>query len=152
VDTPEFNDAPDAPDTSLASQPEQQQGKLPSEDRLRAYLDQVLLRIWNASPGLSCYKESDRIVPERGTIEVSFFKLPEEILSGVSEVFGVKDVETLAYTKKGKACIGFRVKPSEEDLSALAVDDSADHDAIQPPTKPEADFQSENPDDVLPLP
>lgn len=106
---------------------------LVSAERLEAYLSQVLLRIFNASPGLSAYVESSRAVPDDGTIEISFYKLPDEVVPSIPPVFGVQDVETLYYTKSGHACVGYRVKPTREDLSALAVDDADDHAIVSEP-------------------
>ena len=107
------------------------QGVSPSPKRLEAFLDQILLRIWAASPGLASYIESFRVVPEKGSIELSFYKVPEEVISGIEQVFGLPNIESLRYTKGGSACIGFRVTPSKEDLSALAVDDADDHAGIK---------------------
>ncbi len=104
-----------------------------SADRLEAYLSQVLLRLFNASPGLSAYVESSRAVPEKGTIEVSFYKLPDEVVPSIPSVFGVQDVETLYYTKNGRACVGYRAKPMRDDLAALAVDDEDDHAIVTEP-------------------
>jgi hypothetical protein len=120
--------------------------RAPSAERLRAFLDQVLLRLWNTSPGLACYKESDRVVPEKGMIEISFFKLPIEVLDGVGAAFGLPSVERMAYTKQGHACTGFRAKPSAEDLSALAVDDAADHESQ------DRSLDVSSPDDLVPEP
>lgn len=95
----------------------------PSPDRLEAYLDQVLLRIFLASPGLASYIESSRVVPASGHVEVSFYRVPDEVVSAVIQAFGIP-VEELHYTKGGSACYGFRAQPSKEDLSSLGVDDS----------------------------
>jgi hypothetical protein len=130
--------------------PENSTTSPPSAERLQAYLDQVLLRIWNASPGLASYKESDRIVPETGVVEISFFKLPVEVISGVSDAFGLPEIEHLAYSKQGKACVGFRAKPSAEDLSALAIDDSADHDPVSSANGEDEVEQVEQVDDLIP--
>ncbi len=94
-----------------------------SQERLQAFLDQVLLRIFNASPGLASYLESSRAVPEEGTIELSFYEIPEEVIAGVKAAVSVPEIEVLRYPKAGKACVGFRCKPERDDLSALAVDD-----------------------------
>lgn len=114
----------------------------PSPERLQAYLDQVLLRIFSASPGLSSYVESYRVVPGSGHIEVSFFKVPDEVVSAIHQAFGVP-AEELRYTKNSAACIGFRVKPTRDDLASLGVDDgdqdrSAD-DPLEHSTKDEAE-------------
>lgn len=98
----------------------------PSPKRLEAYLDQVLLRIFLASPGLASYIESSRVVPGSGHVEVSFYRVPDEVVSSIIQAFGIP-VEELCYTKDGSACFGFRANPSREDLSSLGVDD-ADQD------------------------
>lgn len=97
----------------------------PSEMRLKAFLDQVQLRIFVASPGASSYVESFRVVPSEGVIELSLFKVPHEIIPAIQQAFGVQDVEVVRYSKAGHPCVGFRCKPTEEDLSALAIDDDS---------------------------
>lgn len=97
----------------------------PSGQRLQAYLDQVILRIFNSSPGLASYIESYRTVDSSGAVEISFYKknFPDEIILGVNQAFAIAGVEVLKYTKNGQSCIGFRCHPTKEDLSGLAVDD-----------------------------
>lgn len=97
----------------------------PSEARLQAFMDQVQLRIFIASPGASSYVESFRVVPIDGVIELSMFKIPHEIIPAIQQAFGVPDVEVVRYNKSGHPCVGFRCKPTEEDLSALAIDDDS---------------------------
>lgn len=99
--------------------------KAPSLERLEAYLSQVLLRIFNASPGLSAYLESSRVKDE--AVELSFYALPQEVLPAVEQVFGISGVERYHYTKRGHPCVGFKARPSVDDLVSLAVDDTDDH-------------------------
>lgn len=105
--------------------------KTPSPERLEAYLSQVLMRTFNASPGLASYIESYRVVKDG--VEVSFFQLPAEVLVSVAQVFAVADVEQFRYTKRGQPCVGFRAKPTAEDLVSLAVDDGEDHQGADLP-------------------
>lgn len=110
--------------------PESDEGKNPkppSAERLQSYLDQVLLRVFRASPGLASFVESSRVVPESGAVELSFFKIPDEVVSSVSAAFGPLPVDILRYVKEGLACVGYRAKPTAEDLSSLAVADADDH-------------------------
>ncbi len=93
----------------------------PSPERLQAFLDQILLRIFNASPGLSSYEESSRVSGD--TVEVSFHAFPDEIIQSVEQAFSIKKLEVLRYTKNNHPCIGFRAYPTTDELSALAVND-----------------------------
>ncbi len=120
TDEPAADGAPESPATDAT--------KAPSSERLTAYLNQVLLRAFNASPGLASYIESYRVIP--GAIELSFYHLPDEVVSSVMQVFSVGDVEQFRYTKHAHPCTGFRAKPTAEELASLAVDDEEDHQVL----------------------
>lgn len=104
---------------------EEKTAPAPSQERLQAYLSQVLLRIFNASPGLAAYLESSRV--QGSSIELSFYALPREVIASLNAIFGVSNIERYNYTKRGHPCVGFKVTPTTEDLAALAVDDADDH-------------------------
>lgn len=138
--------SPATPDASAATgreaQPEAEErpseSRPPSPERLQSYLDQVLLRVFVASPGLASYIESSRVVPAEGHVELSFYKVPDEVISAIHQAFGIP-AEEMRYTKDGAACIGFRAKPTREDLSALGVDDG-DQEAVRD-TDPEEEAE-----------
>jgi hypothetical protein len=116
----------------------------PSPERLDACLSQIMLRIFNAAPVLMTYLESDRVKDD--TIELSFFKLPKEIMFDVKTAFGISDVKTLHYTKNNHPCVGYILKPTKEELSALSVDDSSDHELTQQNADPTKEADSLLPD------
>ncbi len=104
-----------------------EESSAPSQERLGGYLSQVLLRVLNASPGVASYLESYRINPEGDAIEVSFYKLPDDMINAISSCFGIHDVEVYHYTKGSHPCTGYKATPTRDELSALAVDDADDH-------------------------
>ncbi len=73
-------------------------------------------------------------MPASGHVEISFYRVPDEVVSAIIQAFGIP-VEELHYTKGGSACYGFRAQPSKEDLSSLGVDDS-DQEAADDETDP----------------
>lgn len=83
------------------------------------------------SPGMASYLESYRINPKGDAIELSFYKLPDDMIGPLQMCFGIQKVEVFHYTKNDHPCVGFRATPTRDELSALAIDDADDHQLKQ---------------------
>lgn len=96
------------------------------QERLQAFLSQVLLRLLATSAGLSSYVESSRVSPDGQAVEISFYKLPDEVIPSVLLAFGIAKIEQYGYNKFGKPCQGFKAYPTPEDVSSLLIGDGSD--------------------------
>jgi hypothetical protein len=122
-------------------------GHLHDRAKMRAYADLLLLRLFSASPGLAAYM-IDLGVVDDNHVEVSFWKLPDEVTLSVTKLTGVDDTKVFSYYMRGRPCTGFKVFPDEKDLAQFDIeagkDDhvasrDTDHPAVdRPETEPVA--------------
>ena len=99
-------------------------GKKPADSadtqaRLKAFADLLILRFFSATPGLAAYMVNSGVV--NNAVEFSFWRLPDEIISGVKKVSACHKVEVFKFYAKGAPCTGFRFFPEEEDLAEFEI-------------------------------
>lgn len=109
----------------------------PRAVKVREFLDRLLLRIFNSSPGAACYLIATAH-PEPGTIELAFHELPAEIARPLKAELGCKDCEQLEFRQDGQPCLGFRLKPSDAELGGLPDgEETVDITGTEPKNLPE---------------
>jgi hypothetical protein len=88
--------------------------------KLKGFLDRVVLRVFSASPAAAAYMLGSTCqLPD--VIELAFHGMPPEVLPQLKSVIGCRNVELRKFNQDGQNCVGFRCRPTPEELSNLDV-------------------------------
>ena len=89
----------------------------------KVYADRLLMRVFNA-PSLMAYLRNIAILDSREegiqegeyVFQLKFTKLPDETISQVKELIGLKDIRVVEFEESHTSCTGFEFSLTEEDL------------------------------------
>ena len=104
-------------DQDLTPTPKDAESSVATDKQLNDFLTKLVLRVFNSCPLLSGYLFGQYC--GKGTIELAFYEPPAAVVTQLVTLFGGCPYETFKFCAKNEPCLGFRLRPRQEDLSDL---------------------------------